>query len=176
MKRLLIPAVIVAVVIGAAAIAFAVSGGSGGGESSAGSGRSSGTATTVATKRIDGRSVLVDADGKALYTSDQEAGGVVRCTGACLQFWEPLTIRGGQPSGNVTGGTLGVLERPDGKTQVTFNGGPVYRFTEDESGTVNGDGLDDAFEGQQFTWHVVTAGDEPSPSPSTGGSGGIPGY
>jgi predicted lipoprotein with Yx(FWY)xxD motif len=160
----------------AAAIIFAACGGSDGGGSSGGASGSTDTATTVASKRIDGRSVLVDADGNALYTSEQEAGGMVRCTGACLQFWEPLTIRGGQPSGSVTGGTLGVLERPDGKTQVTFNGDPVYRFVEDSSGTVKGDGLADAFEGQDFTWHVVAAGNEPTAPPSTSDSGGIPGY
>lgn len=172
MKRLWAPAAM----LFAGAIFLAACGGSNGGDSSGGASGSTDTATTVATKRIDGKSVLVDADGKALYTSEQEAGGVVRCTGACLDFWEPLTIEGGQPSGNVTGGTLGVLQRPDGKTQVTFNGDPVYRFTEDDSGTLEGDGLDDAFDGQQFTWHVVTAGNEPSTPPSTGGSGGIPGY
>jgi len=119
---------------------------------------------------------LVDADGKALYTSDQEVGGTVRCTGSCLEFWEPLTIQG-QPTGTVNGGTLGVLTRPDGKTQVTFNGDPVYRFVEDQSGQIGGDGLDDAFDGQQFTWHAVTTGGAPSaPSTTSGSSGGVPGY
>jgi predicted lipoprotein with Yx(FWY)xxD motif len=173
MKRLLFPAA-----LAAAAILLAACGGSSGGDSSMGSSSSSkGTAMTVATKRIDGKSVLVDAEGKALYMSDEEAGGMVRCTGACLEFWEPLTIQG-QPTGTVSGGTLGVLTRPDGKTQVTFNGDPVYRFTEDQSGTVNADGLKDAFEGQEFTWHVLTAGKAPSTPPSTtgGSSGRVPGY
>jgi predicted lipoprotein with Yx(FWY)xxD motif len=155
----------------AGAIVLAACGSSGGGESSMGSSAPKGTATTVATKGIDGKSVLVDADGKALYTSDQEAGGMVRCTGACLDFWEPLTIQSGQPAGNLSGGTLGVLQRPDGKTQVTFNGDPIYRFTEDQSGMLKGDGVKDTFAGQEFTWHVVTAGNEPSASPSTSGSG-----
>ena len=137
---------------------------------------SRGSATTVATKSIDGKRVLVGADGKALYTSDQEAGGMVRCTGACLEFWEPLTIQG-QPTGTVSGGTLGVLTRPDGKTQVTFNGDPVYRFLHDQSGQLGGDGLDDAFDGQQFTWHAVTAGSAPTaPSTTSGSSGRVPGY
>jgi predicted lipoprotein with Yx(FWY)xxD motif len=160
----------------AAAIILAACGGSDGGGSSGEAGRSTDAATTVATRRIDGRNVLVDADGNALYTSEQEKG-VVRCTGACLEFWEPLEIQNGQPTGDVSGGALGVLERPDGTSQVTFNGDPVYRFIEDEPGAVKGDGLDDAFEGQQFTWHVVTTGDAPTAPPSTGGSGGgIPGY
>jgi predicted lipoprotein with Yx(FWY)xxD motif len=162
----------------AVAIFFAACGGSdNGGGSSRGSSTSTDTATTVTTKRIDGKSVLVDADGKALYTSDQEVGGIVRCTGACLDFWEPLTIPGGQSTGNVGGGTLGVLERPDGKTQVTFNRDPLYRFTEDQAGQINGDGLDDAFEGRQFTWHVVTTSGAPSaPSTTNEPGGGVPGY
>jgi predicted lipoprotein with Yx(FWY)xxD motif len=175
MKRLLAPAAL----LFAAAIFFAACGGSDdGGESSGTPSSSRDAATTVATKRIDGKSVLVDADGNALYTSEQEAGGTVQCTtAACLEFWEPLTINGGQPSGTVAGGALGVLTRPDGATQVTFNGDPVYRFTEDQSGSVNGDGLTDAFDGQEFTWHVITTGDQPSTPPSTSGSGGgIPGY
>lgn len=64
-----------------------------------------------------------------------------------------------------------MLQRPDGKTQVTFNGDPMYRFTEDQSGMLKGDGVKDAFAGQEFTWHVVTAGNEPSAPPSTSGSG-----
>jgi len=37
--------------------------------------------------------------------------------------------------------------RPDGKTQVTLNGAPVYRLVEDQSGQLGGDGLVDAFDG-----------------------------
>jgi predicted lipoprotein with Yx(FWY)xxD motif len=172
MKRLFAPAAALA-----AAIVLAACGSSGGsGSSKDSSSSSSGTPTTVAAKRIEGKTVLVDADGKALYTSDQEVGGTVRCTGACLDFWEPLTIQG-QPTGTVSGGTLGVLTRPDGKTQVTFNGAPVYRFVEDQSGRIGGDGLDDAFDGQQFTWHVVNTGSAPSaPSTTSGPSGRVPGY
>ena len=163
----------------AAALFIAACGGGGGssGSSSMGASSSRGTATTVATKRVDGKAVLVDADGKALYTSDQETGGMVKCTGACLQFWDPLTIQGSQPTGMVNGGALGVLTRPDGKTQVTVNGDPVYRFAEDQSGSLKGDGVDDAFGGQQFTWHAVTTGAAPhAPATTNGSGGGTAGY
>ena len=174
MKRLFIPATLAA----AAALLFAAcGGGSSGTSSSMGSSSSRGTATTVATKRVDGRTVLVGADGMALYMSDQEAGGMVRCTGACLQFWEPLTTSGAQPTGTANAGSLGVVTRPDGKTQVTFNGAPVYRFVEDQSGSLKGDGVDDAFAGQQFSWHVVSTGAAPqAPATTSGASGGVPGY
>ena len=173
MKRLFVPAA-----FAAAALLFAACGGGGGSSgSSMGSSSSRDTATTVATKRVDGKAVLVDAAGKALYTSDQEAGGMVKCTRACLHFWDPLTIQGSQPTGMVNGGTLGVLTRPDGKTQVAVNGDPVYRFAEDQSGSLKGDGVDDAFGGQQFTWHAVTTGAEPqTPATTSGSGGGTPGY
>ena len=160
----------------AALVLAACGGGSGGSSSSMGSSSSRDTATTVAAKRVDGRMVLVGTDGKALYMSDQEAGGMVRCTGACLQFWEPLTIQG-QPTGAVNGGMLGVVTRPDGKTQVTFNGAPVYRFVEDQSGSLKGDGVDDAFGGQKFEWHVISPGGaSQAPATTSGSSSRIPGY
>ena len=161
----------------AGALVLAACGGGGGSDSaSMGSSSSHGTATTVATKRVDGRMVLVGADGKALYMSDQEAAGMVRCMGACLQFWQPLTIQG-QPTGTVNGGMLGVVTRPDGKTQVTFNGAPVYRFVQDDSGTLKGDGVDDAFGGQAFEWHVISAGGaSQAPATTSGSSGRTPGY
>ena len=171
MKRLLFPAT-----LAAAAILLAACGSNDGGDSGMRSSASHNGATTVAAKSMDGKTVLVDADGKALYTSDQEGGGMVRCTGACLEFWEPLTIQG-QASGSVKGGTLGVLTRPDGKMQVTFNGVPLYRFVEDQSGTVKGDGVDDAFAGQQFMWHVISTGGAPqAPATTSGSSGGMSGY
>ncbi|MBV8949357.1 MAG: hypothetical protein JOZ99_00660 [Actinobacteria bacterium] len=165
MKRLFA----VAAGLSAAALLLAAcgAGGYGNGGSSKRSSAPLDTGSTVTTKRIAGRTVLVAADGRALYTPEQEAGGMIRCTGACLQIWEPLTPQAAQPTGAVGSGTLGVLARPDGTRQVTFNGNPVYRFVYDRTGTVNGDGFRDAFGGQQFTWHVVTAGDGASSTPSS---------
>ena len=100
--------------------------------------------------------------------------------GAChkpaLREFQPI-IRSSQPTGTVSGGTLGVLTRPDGKMQVTFNGNPLYRFAEDQSGSLKGDGFDDAFDGQQFTWHAVTTGAVPqTPATTSGSTGGGYGY
>jgi predicted lipoprotein with Yx(FWY)xxD motif len=78
------------------------------------------------------------------------------CTGACVSFWKPLTIKG-NPHGSVPG-KLGVITRPDGGRQVTFDGRPVYSFTQDGPGEVTGNGFMDAFDGQQFTWNVVAVG------------------
>src|SRR5262249_14684631 len=108
---------------------------------------------------------------------EEEAGGMVKCTGACLQLWEPLTIQGGQPTGTVSGGTLGVLQRSDGKTQGTIHGAPGYRLAHDQPRTPNPHGRTAAFRGQQFTWHAATGGNAPSTPPSSSGSSGrTPGY
>lgn len=95
------------------------------------------------------------------------------CTGACLSFWEPLTIDARTPTASSVPGMLGVVERPDGSRQVTHNGKRLYSFTEDEPGQVTGDGLTDAFDGQQLTWHVVRVGAARS-SGDGGSTGGGP--
>jgi predicted lipoprotein with Yx(FWY)xxD motif len=110
---------------------------------------------TVSVKRIAGAgSVLVDAKGRALYRSDQERSGMVLCTGACLSFWQPLTVSG-TPKGSSLPGKLALVRRPDGGRQVTYNGRLLYSFKLDKAGKVTGDGFKDAFGPQKFTWHVV---------------------
>ncbi len=51
----------------------------------------SGGGSALATHRTSVGTVLADASGKTLYTAEQEADGTIRCTGACLQFWKPVT-------------------------------------------------------------------------------------
>src|SRR5919198_900065 len=99
--------------------------------------------------------VLVDSSGQALYANDQEKG-MVLCDGACLSFWTPLTVKGIPTSGSLAG-KLGVVRRPDGAKQVSYNGKLLYTFYLDKPGKVAGDGFDDAFGGRKFTWHVVHA-------------------
>jgi predicted lipoprotein with Yx(FWY)xxD motif len=173
MKRLMIA---LAVVV--AALALAACGGAGYGSSDSSPAAKSGddTVTLSAEERGDSGRVLVDSAGKALYAPDEEADSSVVCTGACTSFWIPLTIDGGAPSGNSLPGELGVVERGDGTRQVTFDGKRLYSFVEDEPGEVTGDGLSDAFDGQQFTWHVVSVGDAPDSNQEGGASGGSFGY
>jgi predicted lipoprotein with Yx(FWY)xxD motif len=123
-------------------------------------------ATTVA---LD-EGVLVDSHGAALYTSNMEVNGDVFCTGSCTEVWLPLTARHPTATSDVEG-DLGVLTRPDGSRQVTYDGKPVYRFAEDGGpGDVTGDGVTDSFDGQEFTWNVI--GEPESTSGTMGGSYG----
>ena len=68
-------------------------------------------------------------------------------------------------------GNVGVVKRPDGTSQVTLDGKPLYRFTQDGGpGKVTGDGAMDSFGGQQFSWHVVSTGKSSSGSGSNSNS------
>ena len=80
---------------------------------------------------------------------------MVLCKGACLSFWQPLTVRGTPTKGSAAVGKLAVVKRPDGGRQVTDNGRLLYAFKLDKPGKVTGDGFKDAFGSQKFTWHLV---------------------
>jgi predicted lipoprotein with Yx(FWY)xxD motif len=152
MKRFLAPGAAVAI-----SLALAACGGGGGG--SADPAASPGSTRTVTVKQVDGiGSVLVNASGQALYSSDVEADGKVRCTGSCTSFWEPLTVDSVVPTAGTDVGRLDVVKRPDGASQVTANGKPLYTFSEDAPGKVQGNGFSDDFDGRHFTWKAVLAG------------------
>jgi predicted lipoprotein with Yx(FWY)xxD motif len=126
---------------------------------------------------VDGAgTVLVDASGDALYSSSQEANGVIRCTGSCAQIWEPVTASGAPTGSADVTGKLGTVKRPDGPEQVTLDGAPLYTFAEDSPGQVNGDGFRDTFGGKDFTWHVITVGAAPQHDQSTTADSPAGGY
>jgi predicted lipoprotein with Yx(FWY)xxD motif len=165
MKRLLIAAAAVAALVALAAC------GGGGNDSSDSAAPPSGNTPTVSVEEIgDSGRVLVDSAGQALYTSEEEAESNLVCTEACAEFWIPLMIDEGSPTADSVSGDLGVTERPDGTRQVTLDGERLYTFVEDGPGEVTGDGFSDAFDGQQFTWHVVSVG--AAPDSDEGGSTG----
>ena len=59
---------------------------------------------------------------------------------------------GTTPSGTV--GSLGTIKRPDGTTQVTYSGAPLYTFAQDRNaGETGGQGVKDV-----GTWSVVKIG------------------
>jgi predicted lipoprotein with Yx(FWY)xxD motif len=121
--------------------------------------------------------VLVDAQGLTLYRLSGEQNGKFICTNAaCLQTWHPLTVSGGGAPSGV--GSLGTVKRPDGTTQVTYKGQPLYTFAQDQApGDANGQGFKDV-----GTWNAVTASASKSssaaktspaaPAPSGGGKYG----
>lgn len=107
-----------------------------------------------------GSTVLTTLKGKTLYSLSAEGRGKFICDRSCLSDWKPLLIRRGEkPKGPVR---LGTVERPEGATQVTYKGRPLYTFDEDtRSGEANGEGIKDV-----GTWHAaVVARLAPPPAP-----------
>jgi predicted lipoprotein with Yx(FWY)xxD motif len=116
-------------------------------------------AGTISVQSVDGLNALVDADGNALYFNDQDTANKVACTGDCAAIWVPVTTQSGQPSSDDSSveAKLGVVTGPNGENQVTFEGKPLYTFTEDSPGQVTGNGFTDSFAGVTFTWTAATA-------------------
>jgi predicted lipoprotein with Yx(FWY)xxD motif len=144
----------------------------GGGSTSKTSSGAAATSDTVSVKHVNGLgAVLVDASGKALYSPAQDTATMIRCTGQCTTFWQPLVAGAGKPSAGSGVPTLGVIKRPDGMRQVTAAGKPLYTFSEDSAGKINGNGFMDKFGGRAFQWHLVLAGGGTAPKSTASGSG-----
>ena len=133
-----------------------------------------GVGGTTPTKRVvkvgaldDGTPVLANLRGRTLYSLSVEKHGKFICTGGCLSIWHPLVVaKGVRPSGPVT---LSTVKRPEGKTQVTYRGRPLYSFANDtKAGEANGEGFKDV-----GTWHAAkppasssSEPTEPQPAPT----------
>src|ERR1044071_1768653 len=65
-----------------------------------------------------GKTVLTTTKGRTLYSLSAESNGRFVCTGGCLSIWRPLLVPAAtKPTGPVK---LGTIERPDGRTPVTY--------------------------------------------------------
>jgi len=124
----------------------------------------------VSVASVDGTDVLVDAEGRTLYTAEVEKGGQILCVDACASFWEPVIASGSSVDAANTelGDEFDVVERPDGDSQLTYDGLPLYTFAEEDAGELEGDGFTDDFQGTHFEWTAATADESSTPSePST---------
>lgn len=110
--------------------------------------------------------ILVGGRGMTLYHFTRDAPGKPACTGACLTLWPPLLLAKGaseHPGSGVS--HLGVLGRPGGKRQVTFDGEPLYYYSGDSKpGQVSGQGI----EGLWFVVHPMPAKAKAAPKKPTG--------
>ncbi|GGS06140.1 lipoprotein [Streptomyces humidus] len=100
--------------------------------------------------------ILVSGTGRTLYLFEADKSTTSTCNGACAAAWPPL-LTSGSPStgGSAQSKLLGTSKRSDGKTQVTYNGHPLYLYAGDsKAGDTNGQALN------QFgaEWYVLDAG------------------
>jgi predicted lipoprotein with Yx(FWY)xxD motif len=100
-----------------------------------------------------GKAVLTDPNGNTLYYESTDVSGKIQCSGACATTWPPLLA----PSGVTTlpvvfavPGKFTVVTNPDQKSQITYNGWPLFAFSKDtKPGDQTGEGL-------AGRWHVAS--------------------
>ena len=114
--------------------------------------------------------VLVDSQGRTLYLFKADNGTTSECSGECATNWPPVEVTSAPTAGKGADESMvGTTKRSDGKTQVTYNGHPVYAFQGDKkAGDTNGEGVV-AFGAGWFA--LSPAGDQVSGSASSSGSG-----
>jgi predicted lipoprotein with Yx(FWY)xxD motif len=146
-----------ALATGVAALAIAACGGE---EDSADATAADPGAGIVSVESVDGTNVVVDSQGRTLYSAAVEQGGEVLCTGSCTSVWDPVAASAmeADAASEDLALDLGVVTRPDGGDQLTYDGVPLYTFTEEGPGRLDGDGIADDFEGTRFEWSAATTG------------------
>ena len=100
----------------------------------------------LAVATVSAGQTLTGEDGKTLYifTKDTKGSGKSVCNGDCATNWPPLLVDEldeVKPDSAATG-TLALITRDDGKTQLSYNGMPLYYFAADKAaGDTAGQGV-----------------------------------
>lgn len=101
---------------------------------------------------------LVDERGRSLYVymNDTQNSGASACVDDCAVGWPPLTASSAPKAGaGVETSLIGLLIRPNGSSQATYNGRPLYYYNMDTfPGTTNGQ----AYNG---IWFLVSPAGDP---------------
>lgn len=93
-------------------------------------------------------SILVNADGFALYVLTADSEGESTCYDQCAELWPP--IEADTPvTADLDQTMFGSTTRADNTEQLTVNGQPLYAYTSDTNpGETSGQGVNDV-------WFVV---------------------
>ena len=125
------------------------------------------SASTVLEMSVGGTEVLTNSAGFTLYWFAPDTSTTSKCTGSCATYWPPL--KGPVSAGSGVSGTLGVITRPDGTMQATYDGHPLYTYAGDTSpGQNKGNGLNVS----GGAWHEVTVSGAAPASGTTSSHGG----
>ncbi|WP_433288167.1 hypothetical protein ACQPZQ_35310 [Pseudonocardia sp. CA-142604] len=96
---------------------------------------------------------VTDSAGMTLYksTSDNTNPPQSNCNGRCAEVFQPMRVDGAAKIylSGIDASKVGVMQRSDGTVQVTLNGSPVYYYSQDRPGQINGQGVSN-------TWSAVT--------------------
>jgi predicted lipoprotein with Yx(FWY)xxD motif len=104
-----------------------------------------------------GGAYLTAADGRALYTLEG-TDDPSACVDECAEAWPPFIRADGDVStadaaaGGLQPRLIGTVQRPDGTSQVTYGGHPLYFYTRDtERGQTAGQDVTDEW----GEWYLV---------------------
>jgi len=97
---------------------------------------------------------VVDGNLNTLYRFDRDTAdpSTATCTDECAATWPPMLTDPSKPPvlEGLEESVVGTVNRPDGTTQVTVGGWPVYTYSGDQaSAATDGNGKDGA-------WFAVT--------------------
>lgn len=109
--------------------------------------------------------ILANGGGLALYTLNTDHSGQSTCNSTCLAVWPPLTVASGSSptaGAGVPTGSLGTAVQSDGRTQVTYNGSPLYTFVGDTPGHTTGQGISGFYVVQVSSTSPTTTAPPPS--------------
>jgi predicted lipoprotein with Yx(FWY)xxD motif len=135
----------------AALVLLAVAVAAAGGPPGAGPPAGPSASAVLKTTTISGTTVVTNGKGFTLYWFAPDTPARSVCTGACAQYWPPLT--GPATAGPGVTGTLGTITRSDGSRQATYDGHPLYTYIADTApGQAHGNNLN--LNGG--LWHEVT--------------------
>ncbi len=134
---------------------------------------SSSGGTSLDVKTIGGQQVVTNSAGFTVYWFAPDTSTTSKCTGSCATYWPP--VKGPATAMSGVTGTLGTITRPDGTTQATYDGHPLYTYAADTApGQAKGNGLN----ASGGLWHEMTvSGATPAAGASAAASkGGGYGY
>ena len=117
--------------------------------------------------------VLTGPNGMTLYTHAGDTATSSSCTGSCATTWPPLETKGQPTAQPGITGELGTLTRPDGGTQVTYRGLPLYYWQGDtKAGDATGNGVEGFSIATVSGSGAVPNASPAAPAPSSGGKYG----
>jgi len=111
-------------------------------------------ATTIAVASNALGQILVDGKGMTVYLFVADHTATSTCYSSCAQLWPPVLTNAAPVAGTgATASLLGTTMRTDGKTEVTYNGHPLYYFVTDKKpGDTTGQGVNSFGE----LWYVLS--------------------
>ncbi|GAA0620809.1 hypothetical protein [Streptomyces crystallinus] len=130
------------------------------------------TAPTLSAAEVDKvGTVVTDGGGYVLYRFDKDTAkpSHSNCLAACAAIWPPVPATDALTVKGVDKALVGTVARPDGSTQLTLAGWPLYRYAKDDE-------PHEAYgQGAGGTWFAITPTGGKATADTGGGttSGGV---